>query len=324
MDHKARCGMTSRGGLASASPSQKRISSAILGGETGAFLRGFISLPASCEITGEVLAQGADSLFPGSFAYADDPVGQFIAGGKLLLDPITGGGLTKVLEFDNAGGTGGGGGGPTDAADVTYDGTFPTVEAALNALLYVNPSITSFSNNVGTVEIGQTVTAVTLSWSFNKAMVSASINQGVGNVLGLTTKALTGLSLTTNTSWTLSANDGTNGVSAGTSVSFLNKRYWGVTTDTTLDDSDILALSSEFASSRAKSISYNATGGKYPVYVYPASFGAPANVTVGGLSFTDFTATTQNFTNAHGHTESFYVVRFNNLQTGAAINVVWN
>lgn len=315
--------MTVTGGLAFANPSQQKEAALSITGTADAAFIGYLSLPASCQIGGQTFGLDANSQFPDALAYATDPIGPYSAGGTLLLDPITGGGITKVLEFDNAGGTGGGGG-PTDAGDVSYTGPYPTVQAALDALFYVAPRINSFSNNVGTVEIGQTITAVTLAWSFNKTMTSASINQAVGSVLGLTSKALTGLSLTTSFTWTLTASDGLNTTSASTGISFLNKRYWGVSTNTALVDADILALSSEFASSRGKAISYNATGGKYPFYCYPASFGAPANVTVGGLAFTDFTVTAQNFTNASGHTESYNVIRFNNLQTGAAINVVWN
>lgn len=214
--------------------------------------------------------------------------------------------------------------GATDAGGVTYDGGYATVKEALDALLYVAPVITSFSNNRGTVEIGSTISSLTLTWSFNKAVASQSINQGVGTLdPSLRTVTLSDLALTTNRTWTLSASDGTTPVSASTSVSFSHRRYWGASSNTSLSNADILALSSEFASGFGKTITYDCSGGKYPYFVYPAAWGSPTGVKVGGLSFTDFSVTTQAFTNASGNTTTFNVVRFNGIQTGAAIQVVW-
>jgi len=90
-----------------------------------------------------------------------------------------------------------------------------------------------------------------------------------------------------------------------------------------LDNAGVLALTSEFATDYNKAVTYDATGGKYLYYAFPASFGTPSRVTVGGLTFSDFTVTTLDFTNASGHTETYNVIRLNNMQTGAAINVNW-
>lgn len=112
--------------------------------------------------------------------------------------------------------------------------------------------------------------------------------------------------------------------SVSRAVSFLPKRYWGVSPDATLSNSDILALSQEFSSSKGKSITYDCSGGNYFYWCYPASLGLPSGVTVGGLAFSDYTVTVQSLTNASGYTQDYNVVRCNSLQTGAAINVVWS
>ena len=225
--------------------------------------------------------------------------------------------------------TGSGFEGPILAADVTYTNSgYPdlaTVQNALDTLLYTNPEITNFSDNIGTVEIGRTITSITFNWSFNKTMVSASINNGVGAVNPpLTSKTITG-TWTTNTSWTLTASDGTNSVNAGTSIAFDNQRYWGVSALETLTTQQILNLgNSEFATNFEKSVAYNCSGGGlYPYYVYPSAWGVPNNVTVGGLSFSAFTVTEQSFTNASGYTSAYNVIRFNGVQSGANIEVVW-
>jgi hypothetical protein len=216
----------------------------------------------------------------------------------------------------------------TIAADhVTYTTAgFSTVQQALDSLLYVSPQITSFTNNVGTVELGLTITDVLLSWSYNKTMATQSIDQGIGAIspTSISSYDVSSVSLTSDTTWTLTASDGTSTVTRQTSVLFRRKRYWGASALTSLTSSDILALGgSEFATDFNKSVSYDCTGGKYPYFCYPASFGTPASVTVGGLPFSDFSVTAQSFTNASGHSESYNVIRFNGIQTGAAINVHW-
>lgn len=213
-----------------------------------------------------------------------------------------------------------------NASTVPYDNPiYPTVKAALDKLLYVATQITSFSNNRNSLEIGQVVTSVHLAWSVNKTLTGLSINQGIGTLaVNVTSYDVTGASISTNTTWTLSATDGVTPVTASTSVAFYRKRYWGVSSSDTLDDAAILALAgSELATNFNKSVAYNATGGKYPYFCYPSSFGTPSNVTVGGLAFSDFSVAVQSFTNASGHTENYNVVRFNGIQTGANIVVVW-
>jgi hypothetical protein len=214
--------------------------------------------------------------------------------------------------------------GAGEADLVSYDGAFPNVQAALDALLYVSPRINSFTNSVGTVEIGTTISAVTLGWSLNKTMTSLALDHSLGSVLDLTSKTLTGLTLTNDTTYTLTASDGKNTVSASTTVAFRNKRYWGVSPEESLDNAGILALSgSEFATNFNKAVTYNATGGRFLYFAFPASFGIPSHVTVGGLSFTDFSADVVSVTNASGHIENYNVCRFRNMQTGPSISVVW-
>lgn len=214
-------------------------------------------------------------------------------------------------------------GGASDAAAVSYDSTlYANVQEALDAILYVAPRVNSFTNSANTVEIGSTVASVTLNWSFNKTMTSATLN-GVAIDPTSTSTFIAG-PFTANQSWTLTASDGTNTTSASTSVTFAQKRYWGASALESLDDAAIIGLgSSEFASNFDKAVSYDCTGGKYPYLAYPASFGTPKAVTVGGLAFSDFIVTIQDFTNTSGFVSSYYVLRLRNIQTGANIFVGW-
>jgi len=232
---------------------------------------------------------------------ADAPTG-------LELFPVVQGGVTKRATLT--------------AASVHYSNTdYPTVGAALDKLLYVAPTA-SFSLSVGTVEVGNVVDTVVATWSFNKTMTTVSLTDAT-IVPSDTTTTFTGLGLTANKTYTLSYNDGTTGGSAARTVAFSPKRYWGVSANATLDDAAILLLSSEFGSSKSKSVSYNCTGGRYFYFCYPSFSGVPANVTVEGLAFSDYTVAVQELTNASGYTQNYNVVRCNNLQTGSAISVVW-
>jgi streptogramin lyase len=211
-------------------------------------------------------------------------------------------------------------------ANVTHShATYDTVKKALDFLLYDAPVITSFTNNVNTAEIGSAVTAINLNWALNKAMVSQSINNGVGAIpIGTTTKQLTSLNLTADTSWVLTVTDDVEAtVTKTTSLKFQNKRYWGVAAAASLTNAQILALSGEFATDYNMSKTLDASGGKYLYFAVPTAFGLDASkFKVGGLANSDWVKTTVQFTNASGHTSSYDVFRSGNIQTGAAIGVV--
>ncbi len=276
---------------------------------------------------GQFLAKKSDKDW--DYAWKDIPtpppiLGTGGSGGGGLVGPV---GPRGPSGYDGPQGPTGPAGPPgsTEASGVSYDSDLYTnVQEALDALLYVAPKISIFSNNRGTVEIGSTVDNVRLTWTLNKTVTSQSINQGIGALdPALRAYDLLSIGLTTDRTWTLTVGDGKNTVTASTSVLFRNKRYWGAVNKTTLTNADILALSGEFASAFGKTVIYDCTGGKYPFFAYPASFGLPTHVTVGGLAFSDWTYAVQDFTNASGYTESYNVLRFNGIQTGANISVVW-
>jgi hypothetical protein len=218
---------------------------------------------------------------------------------------------------------------PIPATEVSYDYPgYPTVEAALNYLLYV-PIQIIFTNNLNTVEIGTPVAEVILSWTLNKTVVSQSIEPTIGSVpVGTETYDVLYPEpnyLTTDTTWDLTVNDGTKSASATTTVAFLPMVYWGVSANTTLTNAEILALgSSALSSALNQTMTYNCSGGAYPYYVYPVSFGLPNNVVVGGLSMSAYTVTTQEVTNDQGYTQPYYVINFSNLQNSSAITVSWS
>lgn len=212
-----------------------------------------------------------------------------------------------------------------------YKARIAALEAQMADLLYKPMAITMFSASPNTVEIGSSVGSVVLSWALNKTATTLSMTGYVGPaILPSDTTATANGPFSTDKTWTLSVNDGSGrpgaGATASTSLVFRNKRYWGVSPNTTLTGPEIIALSSEFSTSRVKDITYNASGGtgsNYIYYAYPTSFGNLNAVTVGGLAFSDYTTTVVNFTNASGYTSQYNLIRINNIQTGANIAVHW-
>jgi len=102
-----------------------------------------------------------------------------------------------------------------------------------------------------------------------------------------------------------------------TLIPTLKAIYWGVS-EGAVDQAAVLAGSSEQSETFVKTVVYNCTGGRYPWFAIPASFGVPASVMIGSLSFSDFSVAPIVING-----ENYNVLRFNLIQHGAAIPVMW-
>lgn len=206
--------------------------------------------------------------------------------------------------------------------------SFLELKHRVELIEFKNPSIDALLIDSAVskiIEKGSTITSVTLSWTLSGATPTGqSINQGVGGVVPGTLSKVVNGPFSADRTWTLTVSAlNPDGVlvhsTADVSIIFRQKRYWGVSASTSLTNEQILALDNEFATNRNKTMTYNATGGRYLYYAYPTSFGALANVIVGGFAFSDYTVQTRSFTNASGYIENYYLVRFNGIQTGSNI-----
>jgi hypothetical protein len=204
---------------------------------------------------------------------------------------------------------------------------------ALTASLAVSPN---------SLEVGQSITAAALTWSYNKAsVVSQSLDNGIGSLsVGLRAYNYTqSQPITANKTFNLTANDGTQSAGSAATISFSKKRFWGtlpVISGGLPSNAQILAANQELSSSRNKSITYNCavpSGGNFFWYAYPVTYGL-ASVTVNNFSFAAWydpsnpgvasvSPTAISFTNAYGHTENYYMYRVFNAQNGASIPVVF-
>lgn len=205
--------------------------------------------------------------------------------------------------------------GATDAAGVTYDNpTYTTVAAALDSLLYVPISITAFTLSGGsnvTQELGSsyTISAPGLAWTTNKTATTQTIN-GTPQ----TSPYMPPSPVSTNQTYTLQVGDGTTTASSTRTVTFTHKRYWGASGSAAIDDAGIIALSSEFSTSRAQTRTITASA-QYLYIVYVDTAGA-ASFTVNGFSDTSWQLTQRTFVNASGYSATFRIYRSANPLTG--------
>ncbi len=215
-----------------------------------------------------------------------------------------------------------------EASDIAY--THPdhpslqTVEDALDHLLYIEPTVTlHLDQTLSAYEIGLSINSVGLIWSWNKTITSQSLNQGIGDLSTSTTSYTytPANPIDSNITFTITGGDGVETATSSVSVSFMPKRYWGVSTLTSLTDADILNLSQELSTSRTQTRTFDCSGGKYFYFVIKTSYCNNIGFKVNGMTFSDMDVETRNFTNASGHTDQYNIYRVHNIQTGDNIPV---
>lgn len=211
--------------------------------------------------------------------------------------------------------------GEKPASSITYGGE--TLDVILARLLYQPIVVSNVTVTPSVAEVGTAVTSMTINWMLSRSGAVQKINgQSIApNLRTFTSTVPVGV----DTTFTVRVEDGPDNqyISEGSAqLKFRHKRYWGTSALATLDDTAIIALSSEFAENRNKTINFDATGGKYIYYAYPAEFGL-SSVKVQGQSFSDYTLTTRSFRNASNVVSSYNIIRFNGLQTGSNIEVTF-
>jgi hypothetical protein len=106
-------------------------------------------------------------------------------------------------------------------------------------------------------------------------------------------------------------------------LNWRHRRYFGVSANTSLNDAEVKALSSEYSTNHTKSVEYDGAGGRYFYFAFPQSFGALTNTTINSLSWNDWVLETRNVVNEHGVSVPYYIYRSFNLINGT-ITVDWS
>jgi hypothetical protein len=177
---------------------------------------------------------------------------------------------------------------------------------------YVLPTVSFVSSSSGTYEKGATVSSINLGFTVNKSMTTRTYSNAYVENLG--TGSNNSLVLTTNITstktFTVNVTDArTNSTSASQTLTFKNRKYYGVSgLDTnTLSNANILALTTAWES---KGASGTVTPTDQYIYViYPVSFGTCTSFTLGGFGTSAWPLSTRNVTNSSGYVESFYVYK---------------
>lgn len=192
------------------------------------------------------------------------------------------------------------------------------IEAIRADLDYKAIDITKFSNTAaGTHEIGSVITAVVITWELNKTPSSQTLD-GASLATDVRRKEYTGLSITSNKTYSLSVTDERGATdSASSSISFLNGVYHGVMEDgAAVNSAAILALTRSLQGSRGITFTDNAGAGQRIAYAIPSRHGTPV-FTVGGFEGGFSKASTISFTNASGYAENYDVWLSDNVALGS-------
>ena len=193
------------------------------------------------------------------------------------------------------------------------DEKITTLESQIADLLYKDISITSFKNSVGIAEKGRVFESVTLTWATNKDPKEITIsNNNFGSVnLNATSKSYTYNNISSNQTWNLAVT-GERGerATSSTSISFLNRIYYGYAAEPSIYDSTyVMSLSNNPLSSKKVSSFTVTTGdGQYIYYCLPTSMGT-CSFKVGGFTGGITLIDTVEFINEYDHPEMYYIYR---------------
>lgn len=154
---------------------------------------------------------------------------------------------------------------------------------------------------------------INLSWTFDRDIESQSINNE-SLLIGIRAKQYT--DVITDTTYTLKTIQGGQAYTKSVSAQFKTKKFYGVSANTSLDNDEILSLSSAWSGRTQSTTVFDRTGGKYPYYILPTSMVSGIQFWIGGLRNTDWNEETREVTNSYGYKESYTIFRLNSIQTG--------
>lgn len=196
-----------------------------------------------------------------------------------------------------------------------YDDNIKKMNGKIADLLYTAIDIISLINNVNVVELGTTISQVTLAWDLNKDAATQKVND---EVLDNKLRTYTiNNSFSKSTTFTLEVTDerGTKSTKQ-TSVAFLNGVYYGVSGADIKDSSGILNLQNkELSDTRSRKINVNAGQGQYIYYCLPSRLGL-CRFIVSGFEGGFNKVNTIDFTNTLGYKEKYDIYKSTNVGLG--------
>ena len=193
-------------------------------------------------------------------------------------------------------------------------------EAILQELVYVPISISTLSLSKSVVEIGDILSGLVVTWSYNKEdIVSQKFN---GLEVGIDDREYVETEdITSNKTYTLEVNDGKNTTTKSATVKFLNGKYYGVAQEGTYDSDFIKGLTKVLAENKNGNFTVNCGENEFIYFCIPTRFGTP-RFSVGGFEGGFFKVDTIEFTNNFGYSENYDIYRSDNSSLGnTTVNV---
>ena len=190
------------------------------------------------------------------------------------------------------------------------------LETDVADLAYQPMAIHTFSLKVPYAEKGETISSLTYQWELNHVPAALYLNE---NACDPTLSSITenALAIKENTTFRLKAVDEREGVAqAEAELRFLNGVYYGSSAEPSVYDSAfILSLQKELCETHLPDFTANPSASEYIYYCLPEAMGKK-RFSVGGLNGGFSLVNTVAFTNAHGHTEPYYVYRSDHKNLG--------
>lgn len=193
---------------------------------------------------------------------------------------------------------------------------FTKIESQIADILYKPITINSFTNNVGTVEIGTKITKVTLQWSLSKTPKTITLD-GESLEPSVTSVVCDNLTVTSNKTFNLAVTDERNTkATKSTSVTFMNGVYYGASeAPNAYDSAFILGLTRTLRSNKLPSFTANAGSNQHIYYALPSSYGT-CIFSVGGFTGGFELVDVISFKNASGYSENYRIYKSVNAGLG--------
>lgn len=211
-----------------------------------------------------------------------------------------------------------------------------TIQQMWESLLrpYQYPSINLNSDLPNTVEVGSLLnTKYTFSWNVSNEQNVSGLTNFSGpdiSINDLPVEGNTGYTLniqrnsSASENWQITATNTKGGsFSDSENVYWRYKVFYGTNSNTSISDSEIISLNSEFSNNRYK-IWYQDGHSEYIYYCYPSSFGdvsSGAPFEVNNLPNTAWTKEIRNITLSTGLSVEYIIYRTDSIQNGDGIKI---
>lgn len=187
-----------------------------------------------------------------------------------------------------------------------------TLISTVNTLMEKVFPFTMTLTGGGTYEKGSS-NSVVLRWTYDRDITYQEINR---EELDISLRTKTYNNVTENTIYRLIAIYNSKEYEKSVSATFNIKKYYGVSEKTSLNNDEILALTSAWASKALATTKFDCTGGKYPYYIIPTSLANNVSFYINGFANSNWSTEVKDITNSYGYSESYTIYRLNTIQTG--------